>query len=113
MRAKKTQRDKDWPMIRRLLEAHYFQHRKNPSRSQQKFWLLEMRTPSLLIELAKKHPRLHRQLMPKRPLVQLAVPEKSNELELALHAEEAAERERDKLYWLPLRRELEKLRHPR
>jgi hypothetical protein len=24
--AKKTQRDKDWPMIRRLLEAHYFEN---------------------------------------------------------------------------------------
>jgi hypothetical protein len=24
VKAKKTQRDKDWPMIRRLLEAHYF-----------------------------------------------------------------------------------------
>jgi hypothetical protein len=26
VRAKKTQRDKDWPMVRRLVEAHYFQH---------------------------------------------------------------------------------------
>ena len=25
--AKKTQRDKDWPMIRRLIEANYVQHR--------------------------------------------------------------------------------------
>jgi len=27
-KGKKTQRDKDWPMIRRLVEAHYFQHRR-------------------------------------------------------------------------------------
>ena len=27
VQAKKTQRDKDWPMIRRLVEAHYFQNR--------------------------------------------------------------------------------------
>lgn len=27
VRAKKTQRDKDWPMIRRLVEAHFFQNR--------------------------------------------------------------------------------------
>ena len=32
-------------------------------------------------------------------------------LEQALMAEEAAEREQDKIYWLPMRRELEKLRH--
>lgn len=29
VRAKKTQRDKDWPMIRRLLEADFFQRREN------------------------------------------------------------------------------------
>jgi hypothetical protein len=32
-------------------------------------------------------------------------------LEKGLRDEETAERERDKSYWLPLRRELEKLRH--
>jgi hypothetical protein len=31
----------------------------------------------------------------------------------ALLAEQTAERQRDKEYWLPLRRELEKLRHRR
>jgi len=28
--AKKTQRDKDWPMIRRLVERHYDAHRGTP-----------------------------------------------------------------------------------
>ena len=32
-------------------------------------------------------------------------------LESALLAEETAERARDKIYWFPLRRELESLRH--
>ena len=36
-----------------------------------------------------------------------------NDLERALMAEETAERERDRKYWLALRAELEKLRHPR
>ena len=36
--AKKTQRDKDWPMVRRLLEAHYFQNREKASLSQVRFW---------------------------------------------------------------------------
>jgi len=35
------------------------------------------------------------------------------ELEQALLAEETAERQRDKEYWLPLRRELERFRHAR
>ena len=30
VQAKKTQRDKDWPMIRRLVEAHYFQNQEKP-----------------------------------------------------------------------------------
>ena len=30
VQAKKTQRDKDWPMLRRLVEAHYFQHCEGP-----------------------------------------------------------------------------------
>ncbi len=34
-------------------------------------------------------------------------------LQQALLAEETAERERDRQYWLPLRTELEKLRHAR
>jgi hypothetical protein len=53
--AKKTQRDKDWPMIRRLVEAHYFSQNAKPSAAQIKFWLQELRTPQLLIELAQAH----------------------------------------------------------
>jgi len=111
VQAKKTQRDKDWPMIRRLVEAHYFQNRKDPSLAQLKFWLRELRTPSLLIGVAQSHPRLCRRLAPARPLLALAAADKPIELEQALIAEETAERQRDQIYWLPLRREMEKLRH--
>ena len=113
VQAKKTQRDKDWPMIRRLVEAHYFQHRKNPNPAQVKFWLRELRTPQLLIELAQNHPRFCRQLALGRPLLAHAALGEPVKLEQALMAEEAAEREQDRIYWLPLRRELEKLRHAR
>jgi hypothetical protein len=113
VQAKKTQRDKDWPMIRRLVEAHYFQNQKNPKPAQVMFWLLQLRTASLLRELAQNHPRLCRQMTPERPLLATAASGQISSLEQALLAEETAERERDKLYWLPLRRELEKLRHPR
>src|SRR5258705_327159 len=50
--AKKTQRDKDWPMVRRLIEANYAQHREAPSDEQVHFWLLESRTPEMLVEIA-------------------------------------------------------------
>src|SRR5215210_5230743 len=31
VQAKKTQREKDWPMIRRLMEAHYFENHVAPT----------------------------------------------------------------------------------
>ena len=111
VRAKKTQRDKDWPMIRRLLEADITARRDKPAQRDLRFWLLESRTPALLIELAQLYPELRQRLLPKRPLLAAALSGDLEALERALRAEEIAERERDRLYWLPLKREIEKLRH--
>ena len=113
VQAKKTQRDKDWPMIRRLVEAHYFQHRGKPTTPQVTFWLLELRSPELLIHVARQRVTLCRRLIRDRPLLAAAVAGKGDELEQALRAEESAERERDKRYWVPLRKELETLRRAR
>ena len=111
VRAKKTQRDKDWPMIRRLVEAHYFQHLEHPNSAQIRFWLLELRTPELLAVVAQRNPVACRRLARQRPLLSWAISDDSPRLESELLAEETAERERDREYWLPLRRELESLRH--
>jgi hypothetical protein len=111
VQAKKTQRDKDWPMIRRLMEAHYFQNRTKPKPAQIRFWLQELRTPELLRELARRYPVLCRRLAKERPLLAHVHAGEPVIMEQALLAEEIAERQRDKEYWLPLRRELEKLRH--
>jgi hypothetical protein len=111
VRAKKTQRDKDWPMIRRLVEAHCFQNRHRATAVQTRFWLRELRTPELLLEVARTNPTLCRQLAATRPLLAHATAGNTPALERALKDEEAAERGRDKLYWLPLRQELEALRH--
>jgi hypothetical protein len=111
VQAKKTQRDKDWPMIRRLVEAHYFQNRDKPNTAQIKFWLLEFRTPESLIELAQNHPALAGRFTPGRRLLAHAVSGKVAQLERALLAEETAERKKDKIYWSPLLKQLEKLRH--
>ena len=70
--AKKTQRGKDWPMIERLLEADYLMGRSAPNPAQLRFWLLELRTPALLVELAANHPDLCAQLTAHRPLLALA-----------------------------------------
>ena len=108
--AKKTQRDKDWPMIRRLVEAHYFAHRGKPAPAQVRFWLREMRTATLLVEIARRHAPACRRLIKERPLLVHAAAGEMPALELALQAEESAEREKDRRYWQPLRAELEKLR---
>ena len=39
VQSKKTQRDKDWPMITRLVEANYFESRASATREQIRFWL--------------------------------------------------------------------------
>ncbi|HEX7577807.1 MAG TPA: hypothetical protein VF430_07215 [Verrucomicrobiae bacterium] len=110
VQAKKTQRDKDWPMIRRLVEAHYFSHHARPRAAQIKFWLMELRTPQLLLEVAQAHSGLARRLASKRPLIKHAISARLAPLERALLAEEAGLRTKDKAYWLPLLKELEKLR---
>ena len=113
VKAKKTQRDKDWPMIRRLVEADYFQNRDTPNTTRIHLWLRELRTPALLIEVAAVYPRQVRTAASMRPLLAAAVAANVTRLENALHAEESAERERDKRYWSTLRKELESLRHNR
>jgi hypothetical protein len=111
VQAKKTQRDKDWPMIRRLVEAHFFQNNAKPNSAQIRFWLKELRTPELLVELAQSNAALCRRLISQRPLLTRAASGDVAELERALHSEETAERARDKQYWFSLRKELERLRH--
>lgn len=113
VQAKKTQRDKDWPMIRRLLEADFFGRREIAIAADVRFWLRELRTPELLIAVAGAHPEACRRLAPKRPLLRFALRGDQPGLAAALTAEEARERKADRRYWEPLRRELEDLRHAR
>lgn len=110
VKAKKTQRDKDWPMIRRLVEADFQKRPKKPSPKKVDFWLREARTPSLLVEVAQSHPRKARTLLPTRPLLRLALEGKLELLEAELHREEQAIRSLDRDYWQPLREELFALR---
>ena len=113
VQAKKTQRDKDWPMIRRLVEADLFARQENPSAADVSFWLLELRTPEFLISVAAAYAEACRRLIPKRPLLDSALRGDDSALVSALAAEEQREREEDREYWAPLRRELELLRRSR
>jgi hypothetical protein len=111
--AKKTQRDKDWPMIRRLVEANYAKHRDAPSDEQIQFWLLESRTPEILIELAARFGEQARTAAQTRPLLAEAFAASRTALRQALTQEQEEERDVDRRYWEPLKHELEQLRHRR
>jgi len=113
VRAKKTQRDKDWPMLRRLVEAHYFQGCDHPTSAQVRFWTLELRSPELLIDVARHHRRACERAVRRRPLLRYAMRGEPVALQAALRDEEDREREADRRYWEPLRTELERLRRRR
>ena len=106
VRAKKTQRDKDWPMLRRLVEVDYHNRPARPTPRQIGFWLRETRTPELLIELCRAYPRRARRLAKIRAALRWAIKGDLPRVEGALLAEEKSERARDRAYWQPLREEL-------
>jgi hypothetical protein len=110
VRAKKTQRDKDWPMIRRLVEQSYFGRPRSATRELVRFWLRELRTPELLVDVAAAHPEQARAEAVLRPAVQAALLARPDEVSEALEAEEREERRKDREYWAPLKRELEGFR---
>ena len=75
VQAKKTQRDKDWPMLRRLLEADLIQHQAAPTPARIRFWFGECRSAQPLIALAQGHPELAAQAASSRPLLSFAIGE--------------------------------------
>jgi hypothetical protein len=110
IKTKKTQRDKDWPMIRRLIESDIYKAEDNPDDSKILFWLSECRTPELLISLAGKYPDMAMNISGVRPLISLALSGDRAELQRLLRDEEDREKEADRQYWEPLRKQLEEWR---
>ena len=111
--AKKTQRNKDWPMIQRLVEQHYFEHHGSASSPQVEFWLRELRTPELLIASASEWPEAAARLRAARLPLAAAIAGDRAQVEATLAQEESNERAIDRAFWEPLRRELEQLRRGR
>lgn len=99
-------------MIRRLVEANYFGNQTRPTAPQIAFWIQELRTPDLLMDLAKARSSAARRAAKIRPLILHALAGDSVSLSAALE-EERRERATDQEYWLPLKKELEKMRRGR
>ena len=108
--AKKTQRQKDWPMIAALVEGHYHAMSADPNPERILFWLTETRVPERLVALVELFPAETRSLTPSRPLLTHAISGDLPALREALDAEARAEQEKDRRYWEPLKREMEEFR---
>lgn len=113
VQSKKTQRDKDWFMLKRLVDNDILTHKINPSLQQVRWWLLECRDSNILVDLATEFPGLVRQLIKNRLLLKAAIAGNKEQVSELLAKEENEERRKDIAYWQPLREELEVLRHTR
>ena len=113
VKAKKTQRDKDWPMIARLVESDYLSSERRPARNKIEFWLLQARTPELLARLIKRFPGTAARLAARRPALAAALKRNVRRVEEELHLEQQRERDADREYWTPLRAELQRWRQAR
>lgn len=111
VQSKKTQRDKDWYMLKRLVENDILLHKKNAGLKKVRWWFEECRSPEMIMQLTKKYPAIAKESLMKRPLISSAMDADLQKLKLKLHEEELAERQKDIEYWAPLKKELEKLRH--
>ncbi len=111
--SKKTQRDKDWPMLRRLVEVHYHQNYESPTPKRIDFWLRELRTPEILVESAARFPGEVRDLGTERPLLLEVLSGDLDRIRAGLNAEADVIRALDRTYWAPLKAEIEELRRNR
>lgn len=110
VQAKKTQRERDWPVIEALVEGHYRALGGEPTPERVAFWLGESRTLERIIGLAQRFPNEARAQSNRRPLLRLAFSGESEALREALDAEVRAEQAKDRAYWAPLKAEIEALR---
>ena len=111
--SKKTQRDKDWSMIRRLVEASLAGDGARPTPERIAFWLRELRSPELLIACAGQYGPEARAIGEERAAVRAALGQDLDAVRGELAAEEERERAVDREYWAPLRAELEQMRRGR
>ena len=113
VKAKKTQREKDWPMIQRLVDSHYDEFHLEPNLDQIRFWLKESRSPEILIKVGSQFPGLLQEMITTRPLLGAAASDDQSSLIHQLDLEKRHEMELDSEYWVPLKKELEVMRADR
>ncbi len=110
VQSKKTQRDKDWPMIRRLIEVDYLARKSSASQKGFLWWLKECRTPIYLKKIVKDFPNLRHKVV-ERPWLKNILNYTDEEVGTILDEERKGFIIIDREYWDPLRKELERMRH--
>ena len=113
VRAKRTQRDKDWPMVARLLEAHYYQNKNNAAPEMVSFWLDEMHDSELLQQIIEQFPQAAEAAAHRRPAVKQLLAGNQEQAKRLLQQEIDDEKQSDRQYWEPLKQELNELRKQR
>jgi hypothetical protein len=108
--AKRTQRDKDWLMTNRLVEAHHARHAGEPTPERVRFWLRESFDLEFLSERTREFADEARNLAPLRPVIAALLENDESRAKEALSTEKAAIVDADRKYWAPLKKELETLR---
>ena len=108
--AKKTQRDKDWPVIALLVDIHYRENGPAPTPERIRFWLGQSRTSETLLELVRRFPKEAVEMIAVRPLLAAALAGDVMALREGLEEEERRDRQRDREYWAPLKAEMEAFR---
>lgn len=98
-------------MIRRLIEADVARAPSRIPAARCRFWLQECRSYELLRDLARRYPELARRA--RRPALCAAITGDPERTAALLRKEEDRVRQQDRLYWAPLRSELERWRQSR
>jgi hypothetical protein len=113
VRAKRTQRDKDWPMTARLLEAHYYQNKHRATDEMICFWLREIHDLELLAEIVQRFPSRAGPASAHRSAIRSLLAGNRTRADKQLRGEIEREKAVDRAYWAPLKVELNRLRHDR
>jgi hypothetical protein len=98
-------------MLRRLVDGDIILKKYKAGADRIKWWFIECRNAGILMDLAKRYHRLAKESAGDRPLISSAIRRDERGLSVRLDGEEAEEREKDIAYWIPLKKELEALRH--
>lgn len=108
--AKRTQRDKDWPMTNRLVEAHYLANAEKPDEPSIRFWLTESFDLSFLSSLVERFPVQSGELSESRPVLATLLQKQTERARTQLQEERRSIELADEAYWAPLIKELHQLR---